>query len=109
MNNFRIMVETSLPDANDHPRWRRLVQFLKRTTFLFVQITDSLSCLLNAVTGGNACETLSSRAYRTDTRFWRTLQKWLDLLLTPRTRDYCKSANWRCLERSKALLGNRFL
>jgi hypothetical protein len=63
---------------------------------------------INALIGGNPAETLSSRAFRTDTRIWNLIRRILDLLLTPRADNYCCKSYNRCLERSKALLGNRF-
>lgn len=73
-----------------------------------VEVIDGLSMAVNALIGGNPAETLSSRAFRTDTRIWNLIRRILDLLLTPRADNYCCKSYNRCLERSKALLGNRF-
>jgi hypothetical protein len=73
-----------------------------------VEVIDGLSMAINALIGGNPAETLSSRAFRTDTRIWNLIRRILDLLLTPRADNYCCKSYNRCLERSKALLGNRF-
>jgi len=73
-----------------------------------VEVIDGVSMAVNALIGGNPAETLSSRAFRTDTRIWNIVRRILDLLLTPRADNYCCKSYNRCLERSKALLGNRF-
>lgn len=73
-----------------------------------VEVIDGLSMAINALIGGNPAETLSSRAFRTDTRIWNIIRRIIDLLLTPRADNYCCKSYNRCLERSKALLGNRF-
>ena len=73
-----------------------------------VEVIDGVSMAINALIGGNPAETLSSRAFRTDTRIWNLIRRILDLLLTPRADNYCCKSYNRCLERSKALLGNRF-
>jgi hypothetical protein len=73
-----------------------------------VEVIDGLSMAINALIGGNPAETLSSRAFRTDTRIWNLIRRIIDLLLTPRADNYCCKSYNRCLERSKALLGNRF-
>lgn len=73
-----------------------------------VEVIDGVSMAVNALIGGNPAETLSSRAFRTDTRIWNLIRRILDLLLTPRADNYCCKSYNRCLERSKALLGNRF-
>lgn len=73
-----------------------------------VEVIDGVSMAINALIGGNPAETLSSRAFRTDTRIWNIIRRIIDLLLTPRTDNYCCKSYNRCLERSKALLGNRF-
>jgi hypothetical protein len=73
-----------------------------------VEVIDGLSMAINALIGGNPAETLSSRAFRTDTRIWNLIRRIIDLLLTPRADNYCCKSYHRCLERSKALLGNRF-
>lgn len=80
----------------------------KRVLGYVVDLSDGLSMTINAVIGGNPAETLSSRAFRTDTRIWNLIRRILDLLLTPRADNYCCKSYNRCLERSKALLGNRF-
>jgi len=81
---------------------------LKRAFVYFVDLIDALSMAINALLGGNPAETLSSRAFRTDTVFWNIFRRTLDLVLTPRADNYCCKSYNRCLERSKALLGNRF-
>lgn len=73
-----------------------------------VEVIDGVSMAINALIGGNPAETLSSRAFRTDTRIWNLIRRIIDLLLTPRADNYCCKSYNRCLERSKALLGNRF-
>ena len=73
-----------------------------------VEVIDGVSMAVNALIGGNPAETLSSRAFRTDTRIWNLIRRIIDLLLTPRADNYCCKSYNRCLERSKALLGNRF-
>lgn len=73
-----------------------------------VEVIDGVSMAINALIGGNPAETLSSRAFRTDTRIWNIIRRIIDLLLTPRADNYCCKSYNRCLERSKALLGNRF-
>ena len=73
-----------------------------------VEVIDGLSMAINALIGGNPAETLSSRAFRTDTRIWNIIRRIIDLLLTPRADNYCCKSYNRCLKRSKALLGNRF-
>lgn len=73
-----------------------------------VEVIDGVSMAVNALIGGNPAETLSSRAFRTDTRIWTIIRRIIDLLLTPRADNYCCKSYNRCLERSKALLGNRF-
>ena len=73
-----------------------------------VEVIDGMSMAINALIGGNPAETLSSRAFRTDTRIWNLIRRIIDLLLTPRADNYCCKSYNRCLERSKALLGNRF-
>tara|TARA_Y100000991_G_scaffold178198_1_gene140462 strand:+ start:262 stop:522 length:261 start_codon:yes stop_codon:yes gene_type:complete len=80
----------------------------KRVLGYVVDLGDGLSMTINAMIGGNPAETLSSRAFRTDTRIWNLIRRILDLLLTPRADNYCCKSYNRCLERSKALLGNRF-
>ena len=80
----------------------------KRSLIYVVDVIDGLSMAINALIGGNPAETLSSRAFRTDTRIWNIIRRILDLLLTPRADNYCCKSYNRCLERSKALLGNRF-
>jgi len=80
----------------------------KRVLGYVVDLSDGLSMTINALIGGNPAETLSSRAFRTDTRIWNLIRRILDLLLTPRADNYCCKSYNRCLERSKALLGNRF-
>ena len=80
----------------------------KRALGYVVEVIDSVSMAVNALIGGNPAETLSSRAFRTDTRIWNIIRRILDLLLTPRADNYCCKSYNRCLERSKALLGNRF-
>lgn len=80
----------------------------KRALIYVVDVIDGLSMAVNALIGGNPAETLSSRAFRTDTRLWNIIRRILDLLLTPRADNYCCKSYNRCLERSKALLGNRF-
>ena len=80
----------------------------KRALIYVVDVIDGLSMAINALIGGNPAETLSSRAFRTDTRIWNIIRRILDLLLTPRADNYCCKSYNRCLERSKALLGNRF-
>lgn len=80
----------------------------KRALIYVVDVIDGLSMAINALIGGNPAETLSSRAFRTDTRLWNIIRRILDLLLTPRADNYCCKSYNRCLERSKALLGNRF-
>lgn len=80
----------------------------KRALVYAVDLMDSVSMAVNALIGGNPAETLSSRAFRTDTRIWNIIRRILDLLLTPRADNYCCKSYNRCLERSKALLGNRF-
>ena len=82
--------------------------WVKRALVYAVDLIDGLSMAINALTGGNPAETLSSRAFRTDTRIWNIIRRILDLLLTPRADNYCCKSYNRCLERSKALLGNRF-
>jgi len=80
----------------------------KRALVYAVDLIDGVSMAINALIGGNPAETLSSRAFRTDTRIWNIIRRILDLLLTPRADNYCCKSYNRCLERSKALLGNRF-
>lgn len=80
----------------------------KRALIYVVDVIDGLSMAVNALIGGNPAETLSSRAFRTNTRLWNIIRRILDLLLTPRADNYCCKSYNRCLERSKALLGNRF-
>ena len=80
----------------------------KRALSYVVEVIDGVSMAVNALIGGNPAETLSSRAFRTDTRIWNIIRRILDLLLTPRADNYCCKSYNRCLERSKALLGNRF-
>lgn len=80
----------------------------KRALIYVVDVIDGLSMAINALIGGNPAETLSSRAFRTNTRLWNIIRRILDLLLTPRADNYCCKSYNRCLERSKALLGNRF-
>jgi len=80
----------------------------KRVLRYVVDLIDGMSMAINALIGGNPAETLSSRAFRTDTRIWNLIRRILDLLLTPRADNYCCKSYNRCLERSKALLGNRF-
>jgi len=82
--------------------------WVKRVLGYVVDLSDGLSMTINALIGGNPAETLSSRAFRTDTRIWNLIRRILDLLLTPRADNYCCKSYNRCLERSKALLGNRF-
>jgi hypothetical protein len=82
--------------------------WLKRALGYVVEVIDGVSMAVNALIGGNPAETLSSRAFRTDTRIWNIIRRILDLLLTPRADNYCCKSYNRCLERSKALLGNRF-
>ena len=82
--------------------------WVKRALGYVVEVIDGLSMAINALIGGNPAETLSSRAFRTDTRIWNLIRRILDLLLTPRADNYCCKSYNRCLERSKALLGNRF-
>ena len=82
--------------------------WVKRVLVYVVEVIDGVSMAINALIGGNPAETLSSRAFRTDTRIWNFIRKILDLLLTPRADNYCCKSYNRCLERSKALLGNRF-
>ena len=82
--------------------------WVKRVLGYVVDLGDGLSMTINALIGGNPAETLSSRAFRTDTRIWNLIRRILDLLLTPRADNYCCKSYNRCLERSKALLGNRF-
>jgi len=82
--------------------------WVKRALVYAVDLIDGLSMAINALIGGNPAETLSSRAFRTDTRIWNIIRRILDLLLTPRADNYCCKSYNRCLERSKALLGNRF-
>ena len=82
--------------------------WVKRALGYVVEVIDGLSMAVNALIGGNPAETLSSRAFRTDTRIWNLIRRILDLLLTPRADNYCCKSYNRCLERSKALLGNRF-
>ena len=82
--------------------------WVKRALVYAVDLIDGVSMAINALIGGNPAETLSSRAFRTDSRLWNLLGKILDLVLTPRADNYCCKSYNRCLERSKALLGNRF-
>lgn len=82
--------------------------WVKRALVYVVDLIDGVSMAVNALIGGNPAETLSSRAFRTDTRIWNIIRRILDLLLTPRADNYCCKSYNRCLERSKALLGNRF-
>ena len=82
--------------------------WVKRALGYVVEVIDGVSMAVNALIGGNPAETLSSRAFRTDTRIWNIIRRILDLLLTPRADNYCCKSYNRCLERSKALLGNRF-
>lgn len=80
----------------------------KRVLRYVIDLIDGVSMAINGLIGGNPAETLSSRAFRTDSRLWDLLGKILDLVLTPRADNYCCKSYNRCLERSKALLGNRF-
>ena len=110
MSESKIVVDISGLHIDNYPRLKKPLanQRLKRSKNYVVDLTDSVSMAINALIGGNPAETLSSRAFRTDTRIWNLLGKILDLVLTPRADNYCCKSYNRCLERSKALLGNRF-
>ena len=105
MSESKIVVDISGLDINHYPRAKKV---LKQAGFYVVDVIDGMSMAINGLIGGNPAETLSSRAFRTDTRIWNLIRRILDLLLTPRADNYCCKSYNRCLERSKALLGNRF-
>tara|TARA_R100001440_G_scaffold18981_2_gene32081 strand:- start:3045 stop:3365 length:321 start_codon:yes stop_codon:yes gene_type:complete len=105
VSESKIVVDISGLDINHYPRAKKA---LKQAGFYVIDLIDGVSMAINALIGGNPAETLSSRAFRTDTRIWNVFGKTLDLVLTPRADNYCCKSYNRCLERSKALLGNRF-
>ena len=106
-----IIIDISALHPDHYPRIKKMLKNLKlkRAKVYVVDLIDGLSIALNILFGGNPAETISSRAFRTtESCFWRIVRRILDTLLTPRADNHCCKSYNRCLERSKALLGNRF-
>ena len=111
MKETTIIIDISALHPNHYPRIKKMLKNLKlkRAKVYVVDLIDGMSIALNILFGGNPAETISSRAFRTtESCFWRIVRRILDTLLTPRADNHCCKSYNRCLERSKALLGNRF-